>query len=517
MGYGHRELQRLWLGLAGSLLVLCALASAAQAIPSPGQVPGGPALEQVLAGPGLRGAALSVLVVDRASGQELFAHSPDRLLVPASNQKLITATAALAAFGPAHRFVTEVEASSQPDAQGRVARLSVRGSGDPSLTSEQWWRLAADLRALGLREVTDLLTVDDRVFDDERWHASWQPITARAYHAPVGALSANYGAFRVRVAPGARVGEPARITVDPPIPYLQLVRRATTGAPGSAVSLRVDRVAGGSTEQVQVAGSIPVGGEARDVYRSVAHPTRYAAAVLRQQLEANGIRVSATTRRAPMPAGGVALLSFEGFELARVVTLFLKNSNNMIGEALVKALGRGVDGTPGSWPRGLAAVRRILREHGVELGRARLADGSGLSRDNRLSARILVEVLLLADRSFEWAPELLAALPIAGRDGTLKKRAAGVRDRVRAKTGLLTGVTGLSGFARTADGRDLVFSLLANGYRQGDRAAMNQVDRFVAALVSGGPGSASQRGEAQPEQGVEVVVDCVGGAADHDG
>ena len=474
MGQGHGRSPQPGRAVWGLLLGLCSMASAAHADPS---------LLQVLSGPGLRGAAVSVLVVDRRSGEELFARYPDRRLVPASNQKLLTATAALASFGPTHRFVTEVGASAAPDAEGRVSRLSVRGGGDPSLTSEQWWRLAADLRALGLREVSDLLTVEDRIFDDERWHPSWQPVTARAYHAPVGALTANYGTFRVRVAPGAGVGAPAQVTIDPPIPYLALVPRAMTGAPGSRASLRVDRLAVGATEQVQVAGSIPVEGKARDIYRSVAHPTRYAAAVLRQQLEANGIRVLGATRRAPMPAEGVPLLSFEGYELARVVALFMKNSNNMIGEALIKAMGRGANGTPGSWPRGLAALRRILGERGVDLAEARLADGSGLSRENRVSARMLVEVLRVADRSFELAPELLASLPIAGRDGTLEKRAEAARDRVRAKTGLLTGVTGLSGFARTAEGRDVVFSLLANGYRAGDRAAMRQVDRFVAALI----------------------------------
>ena len=458
--------------IAAGLLLLVARASG-----------GVDALDRVLAAPALKGAALSVLVVDRATGEPVFSRHPERLLVPASNQKLLTATAALLHFGPTHRFVTAIEALAPPNAAGRVAELGVRAGGDPAMTSEQWWRLAADLRVIGVREV-GALRVDDSAFDDERWHPSWQPVTARAYHAPIGALTANYGAFRVHVAPGARAGEPARVALDPPVPYLKLVARVTTAAPGTRHGLRVDRIATGDAEQVRVAGKVPAGGDARDVYRSVAHPTRYAAAVFRQQLEANGIRVTGATRRAPSPGGGVELLAFEGHALARVISLFMKNSNNMIGESLIKALGRGPNGEPGSWSRGLAAMRRVLREHGVDLGEARFADGSGLSRENRVSARVLVDVLRTADRSFGVAPELMASLPIAGRDGTLKKRAQAAQDRVRAKTGLLTGVTGLSGIARTAGGRELVFSLLANGYARGDRAAMDQVDRFVAELVA---------------------------------
>lgn len=441
-------------------------------------------LERALAAPGLRGARLSVLVVDRESGDVLFAQHPERLLVPASNQKLLTALAALAAWGPSHRFETELLAPGPVTSQGELAGLYVRASGDPAMTSEQWWRLAANLRALGIRRIQGPLVLDDRAFDAVRWHPSWQPISARAYHAPVGALSANYGAFRVRVAAGEKAGDPARVTLDPPVPYLRLRNRARTVAAGGRTALTVDRVALGSSEEVRVAGSLPAGGEARDFYRSVAHPTRYAAAVLRQQLVANGIVVDGPTRLARVPKDARPLLAFEGFTLGRIVQLFLKNSNNMIAEALVKALGRGPQGEPGSWPRGLAAVRERLVGLGIDLTGVRLADGSGLSRDNRLSARVLVEVLRAADRDFELAPDLLAALPIAGRDGTLERRAGASRDRLRAKTGLLTGVTALTGIARTAGGRDVIFSILANGYTRGDRAAMNAVDAFAQALIA---------------------------------
>ncbi|MBW2244377.1 MAG: D-alanyl-D-alanine carboxypeptidase/D-alanyl-D-alanine-endopeptidase [Deltaproteobacteria bacterium] len=471
---GQRSIGRSWLLL---LLLLALIASAGDA---------SEAIDQALGAPGLRGSRLSVLVVDRESGDLLYARHPDRPLVPASNQKLLTAVAALATWGPSHRFETEVLAPGPVKAHGELAGLYVRGAGDPSMTSEQWWRLAADLRALGVVRIRGPLVLDDRAFDDERWHSSWQPISARAYHAPVGALSANYGAFRVRVAPGAKVGGPARVTLDPPVPYLKLQSQAQTGPPGSQAALTVDRVALGTAEQVRVSGSLPYAGEAKDVYRSVAHPTRYAAAVLRQQLAANGIVLEGPTRRAPVPRGAEPLLAFEGFALGRIVTLFVKNSNNMIAEALVKLLGRGPAGEPGTWPRGLAAMRSTLASLGIDLDGVRLADGSGLSRDNRVSARVLVDVLRAADRRFEMAPELLAALPIAGRDGTLKKRASTTRDRLRAKTGLLTGVTALTGIAQTTGGREVVFSILANGYTRGDRAAMNAVDAFAEAVVGEG-------------------------------
>jgi D-alanyl-D-alanine carboxypeptidase/D-alanyl-D-alanine-endopeptidase (penicillin-binding protein 4) len=291
--------------LAAALLwILCwgcaapAPAAAAGAAPRPASAeePWQAALERAAAAKGLRGASLSALVVDRRSGAVLWAREADALLIPASTQKLLTAVAALDAFGPAHRFVTELRASRPIGTDGAVGDLFVRG-GDPSLTSEQWWRLAADLRALGLLEVRGDLVLDDSLFDAVRWHSSWGPITARAYHAPVGALSANFGAFRVRVGPGAAAGAPLEARVDPPIGYFSVENGGRTGKARSRSTLSVERRSAEGAEQIRVQGSVPVGAAPNEIWRSTADPLAYAGAVLRMQLEANGIRVAGAVRR----------------------------------------------------------------------------------------------------------------------------------------------------------------------------------------------------------------------------
>ena len=129
-------------------------------------------LDAVLQSRGLEGARLGVLVVAREDGRVLYQRNPDRPLVPASNLKILTAVAALSAWGPTHRFVTKIFATSPPDPQGSIETLVVRGGGDPALTSEQLWRMAADLRRLGIRRVRDGLLLDASAFDDERWHPS---------------------------------------------------------------------------------------------------------------------------------------------------------------------------------------------------------------------------------------------------------------------------------------------------------------------------------------------------------
>ena len=444
-------------------------------------------VERALAARGLAGAALSALVVERATGAEVLARNPDALLMPASTQKVLTAVAALSLFGPSHRFVTTVRASRPIGPEGAVGDLFVSG-GDPAMTSEQWWRLAADLRALGLREVRGDLVLDDGLFDEQRWHPSWAPLSARAFHAPVSALSANFGAYRVRVAPGAEPGAPLRATIDPPVPYLHLVNEGRTGKRGSASTLTVERAPGAAEERVLVGGSVALGSEPDDVWRSVSDPLTYAAAVLRLQLEAVGIHVAGGVRRAAATPGATLLLEYEGLPLQQIASLFLKYSNNFIAECLLRWLALGPapapTAPPASWAAGTEALRGRLAALGVPLGGAQLVDGSGLSRENRVSARLLVETLRRGDALFEAGPELLAGLPIAARDGTLRRRAEGARGRVRAKTGSLDGVTSLAGFARSERGREFVFAVIANDLHHGDAAAAAAMDGVLAALVS---------------------------------
>ncbi len=434
---------------------------------------------------GFQGGAQSMLVLDRATGAELFAKNPDRTLAPASTQKVLTTLAALEAFGAGHQFTTEVLAPAPPDADGAVTSLAIRGA-DPAMTGEQWWRLASDLRALGVSRITGDVVLDDSWFDAERWHPSWQPVSARAYHAPIGALSANYGAFRVIVSPGAKIGAPARVQVDPPLAYFPLVRNARTSRPGSGASLSVERARDpeGAGERVTVGGSIALGADRVEIWRSVIDPTAYAAAVFRQQLEAAGIRVDGRVAPGPAPANAALLYEFEGLPLRTVADLVLKYSNNFIAEALLKHLGRLDSGAPGSWANGAAALRARLQALGLPLEGVEIVDGSGLSRSNRVSARLLVGALTRADRSFAVGPDLLAGLPIAAEDGTLRKRAEEARGLVRAKTGTLDGVTALAGWARTERGREVVFALISNGHRHGDVEAIAAVDAFAAALVN---------------------------------
>jgi D-alanyl-D-alanine carboxypeptidase/D-alanyl-D-alanine-endopeptidase (penicillin-binding protein 4) len=475
-------MRRVWSGIATALTLALAGPAAATDLSA--------RLDAALRNRALKEARIGVLVVTQNDGRVLYERRPDRALTPASNQKILTAIAALSAFGPAYRFVTEVFADAPPDAEGSVDVLAIRGSGDPALTSEQYWRLAADLRLLGVRRVRNGLLLDASAFDGERWHPNWGQTSARAYYGPVAALSANYSAFTATVKAGSKPGKPVRVLLDPQVTHLRLNNRAKTGDRRAATSLVVDRVRSGRVEEVVVSGIVRAASESKAYPRSVLDPVRYAGSVLHAQLGANGIAVEGENRVGVVPDSMVSLLQFEGKSLADVVQLFLKYSNNAMGEMLVKALGVRDNGV-GSWSTGIAAVRKELERIGIDVAKLSIVDGSGLSYQNRVTPRTLVSALRVAKASFGFGPEFVAALPIAAADGTLEKRTEGAANRVRAKTGLLTRITSLSGYAMSADGQPLVFSILVNGFSGSDEAAMDAVDHFASELtksrISGAP------------------------------
>lgn len=438
-------------------------------------------LKQALAVPALAGSEVGALVVRDRDHKVLFDFRANRDLIPASNLKVLTAVAALSHWGAAHRFTTVVVSDRAPDLKGEVGELCLRGGGDPLLTSEEWWRLAADLRLEGVRRINGDVFLDASMFDSESYHPSWGEMTDRAYHGRVAALSANYGAFKVTVRPGKLVGERPRVLIDPPIPYLVAVNRSRMVS-GNGSKINVSRVRKENFEEVHVSGDVSVRSSTRSFYRNVADPVRYAGSVFEMQLKALGIALGGEVR---LGAGSCTkkLLAFSGQPLSVIVHRFLKWSNNNIGEMLLKSLGASAQGEPGSWLNGIDAARSEIAGLGVNLGSSSWVDGSGLSRGNRLSASTLVDVLLRAKGDYEFGAEFRSSLPIGGIDGTLRGRTGGAGSRVRAKTGLISGVMGLSGYVASANGESLTFAVLVNGFQSSEIAIVKALDAFASVMV----------------------------------
>jgi len=421
------------------------------------------------------------------TGEELFAHGADALLNPASNVKLFTSAAALSRLGPDYRFETEFFLAPAPGVRGRT-NLHVRGKGDPTLVNERLWVIAGELAHLGPARVGDLV-LDDSWFDGEREGPGYdQERGDRAYLAPTGALSIDFNAVAVHLAPGDAAGAPGRVSLEPASDFLQLVNRTVTTPPGTRRRVTVSSEVAAGRQRVTVEGHLPLPGRSQVVYRKVDDPPRYFGATLRRYLELRGVKVTGKVRLGEVPEGARLLHVAESESLGEVVRRLNKHSNNFVAEQILKALGAESQGAPGSWPKGIAAVEEFLAGAGLPRGTYLMKNGSGLNDANRFSARQTVTLLEEMWRRFPVAAEFVGALPVAGRDGTIRWRMEGTAaaGHLRAKTGTLEGVTSLSGYAESRDGEHLAFAILVNDHAGRSAGTVQAVDALGAAIAAAG-------------------------------
>jgi D-alanyl-D-alanine carboxypeptidase/D-alanyl-D-alanine-endopeptidase (penicillin-binding protein 4) len=426
-------------------------------------------LDALLTTGNLDGAGVS-LVVRTLTGETVYSRAGGNRLQPASNTKLVTSVAALDILGADYRFTTTVHAAGRRYGPVLDGDLVLRGTGDPTMLAADYDTLARAVAATGTKLVRGRLVADDTWFDDVRLGTAWSWDDEAAYYAAqVSALTASpdtdydAGSIIVRVAPG-QDGR-AVVTTEPPTDYVTIANTAVTGASGSANTINVDRVHGANT--ITVTGSIPAGGAATTVWKSVWEPTGYAAALFRAALSRHGVRVLGATTRGTVPADATTLARKQSMPLRELMVPFLKLSNNLHAEILVKAMGRAVSDR-GTWSAGLAAMAARLPDYGVNPARLSLRDGSGLSRMDQISPDQLA-TLLGAARNRPWFDDWHQALPVAGNadrlvGGTLRSRMRGTlaEGRVHAKTGTLTGISSLSGYVLTAGGEEWVFSMVTN-------------------------------------------------------
>ena len=445
-------------------------------------------LSRMTASPALAGARVGVLVVSLDTGEVVFARSPDELMNPASNVKLFTAAAALDRLGPEYRFETEFLTAPGP---GGARTLYVRGKGDPTFVSERLWSAAGELAAAGLEKVGDVV-VDDSFFDAAREGPGFdQEEGDRAYLAPAGAVSLDFNTVQVHVLPGNRAGSPARVRLEPGSDFFLLENRVLTAGPRAKRRVTVSsRPAPGGHQKVVVSGQVPLGGRSQVLWRRVDDPPLHFGHALRRLLEQRGVKVSGTVRTGTVPPGAALLHVSESEPLALVVRRLQKHSNNFMAEQILKTLGAEALGPPGTWPKGVSAVEEFLAGVGIPRGTYLMRNGSGLNDANRFSARQAVRLLQDMWRRFPLAPEYVSALPVAGRDGTIRWRMEGTAasGHLRAKTGTLQGVTSLCGYVEGAGGERLAFAVLVNDHG-GRVRTVRAVDEIGALLASGGTAS----------------------------
>ncbi len=424
-----------------------------------------------------------ILIVAPDRRDTLASVQPDRLVMPASNQKLITGAVALARLGAAYQWQTTFLRTG-PIIKGVLrGDLVIVGTGDPSVSTAMrgdplsaFDSLVTALRASGVTRIAGhVRSSDGHAFPGSPLGFGWDWDDLDApYGAGVAELMFNDSFTDVQVHGCRAAGRAACVTTTPartaPVIRSQVVIRAK-GTGVADLNWWRDSAA---TPGIVVRGSIASGDS---VQFSAAQPDvrgSYVAAV-REALIRSGIQVA---DRSMSSTGSDTIAVLRSAPLRDVLKAMQKPSQNQIAEALFRTLGleaTGV-GTPDS---ARAVVERQLDEWGVRRDAHAIRDGSGLSRHDYLTPRAIVQVLDTMRRSATF-PVFHESLPAPGEDGTLKNRMQRFAERrVRAKTGTIDKARALSGFATTSTGELIVFSIVANNFTVANR----EVDRIAELIV----------------------------------
>ena len=411
------------------------------------------------------------------TGEHLYDLNAGRLMMPASNMKIVTLAAAADVLGWNYRFTTTLETSAAVEAGVLRGDLIVRGGGDPTINSrdkraasvlDEW---AAALRAAGILQIEGRILGDDQRFDDEGIGPGWAwDYLQFGYAAPVGALQFNENLATLTVGPAAQAGDPAQVQVTPGA-GLEVLNRVNTAAAESPASIeyrrRIDRPV------LEITGSIGAGSKPLERAVAVVNPTVYFAQSLKDGLIARGIAVTGSAvdlddvaaELAGTTSGRRTIVETASPPLREIGAVLMKVSHNLYAETLVKAIGASRGGL-GTFEGGLTAIRGALASWGVPSDGYVNADGSGLSRYNYLAASTVTAILEREYRDDRHRDAFIATLPVAGKEGTVATRMQRTRAEGNAvvKTGSISNARSLSGYVRTRDGEMLVFSILANDF-----------------------------------------------------
>jgi serine-type D-Ala-D-Ala carboxypeptidase/endopeptidase (penicillin-binding protein 4) len=452
------------LRLAGCLLLSALLASSA--------VAGVDAQAQAMVrAADLRTTKVAIYAEDLQTGQPLISLNADEPMIPASNMKLVTTAAALDTLGPGFVFKTELRwadegvtaRAAKPTADTTAvpaaasgATLVIRGDGDPGLGDPELLALAnkdiedllqswvAAVKAAKITRVRRLL-VDDRVFDQEFTHPTWpEAQLSNWYCAQVAGLSFNDNCLDIFPEP-TRAGQSPIVRIRPTANFLSTTNKAVTITDASQDNFWVVRKPG--TNDLTFWGKVK-SRRTQPLAVTMHDPPIFFTQVLSNRLIEAGIPVEACGRISPdeqLPPGRV--LHTIKTELPAVIARCNKDSQNLFAECLMKRLGFAKTGAPGSWENGAAAIRLMLANRlGPTAAVVNIADGSGMSRDNRVTPRVLVRLLDAMHQDPKTSDIYRTSLSEAGRDGTLKDRLENIDGKVYGKTGFINGVSTMSGY-----------------------------------------------------------------------
>jgi len=423
---------------------------------------------------------LGIKIVSLHTGKVLYEKNAQKLFVPSSTLKLLTAGAALYYLGPQYQFETAFYADGPVENGILFGNLYLNGSGDPSLTYADLEDLVFQLHALNIHEIQGDLMIDASCFDEIDQGPGWMwDEGADPWNSSLSGLMVQHSCIDLWIHPGRHINASPRVITSPKTSYVKVLNEAETVEKEN--QLTVERLWMERGNRIKISGKIALDASSKKYRVSLADPTHYTATLAAELLKRHRIVLKGELSQRSVPAEAKRLSSHRSERLSVLLHGVLKESDNLYANALFKKCAEKVHGAPGTWQRGALAIRTFLKkEVGIKVDDAVILDGDGASRYNLISPDQMVIFLQWLYDGCPFAPELLAALPMGGMDGTLSNRSMDMS--IRAKSGTMTGLSGLAGFVTTADGEPLAFTIYENGFLKQESPKAQIEDKICAFL-----------------------------------
>jgi len=428
-----------------------------------------PEVEKALARYKVPGTSLSVFVREVGRDEPIISYNSQVPRNPASAMKVVTTYAALESLGPAYTWRTRAYATGPIRDQVLQGNLVLVGGGDPYMTAERWWSFVSDLRQAGVQRIAGDVVIDNTLFAPQgEDRGSFDNRPYRTYNVLPDALMVNFQTVTINVVPDAATSSvrasanpwPANLTLENAV---QLNPGSCRRASGGVV---VSMPEGPTGSRVNLSGRYAAGCGQFSVSRAVMRAPDYAFGLFQTLWQQAGGSIDGGMKLGAVPADARLLYTHDSLSLAEIIRLVNKYSNNVMARMVFLTLAAEKAGRPATSAGGRQAVQAFLASRGISIPELRLENGSGLSRDERISALGLADVLLDAYKS-QYMPEFAASLPLSATDGTLRRRfrSGEMQGRLRMKTGSLEDVSALAGYVNAASGRTFVTVIILNDPR----------------------------------------------------
>ena len=431
---------------------------------------------------------IAIEIFDLTEGKLLYSHNNKLLLNPASNMKLLTSAAGLVFLGPEYEFKTKLYYSGIAEGTTIFGDLYVVGGLDPDITSDDIDTLVQAVKSVGKRFIINNIYADISIKDSLYWGSGWMWDEHPDSDAPLlSALNMNDNIIEVFVT-GNKVGLRGDVSLKPETKFVRVENHSVTVPSNVPNDLNITRDWVNNKNTIIIEGNVREG-EISDSSEhaeklNLLEPEKYFLTLFKEHLEKENIYPTGELEIKPLPEGSVYLTEIN-HSLAEVLMNLNKKSDNLNAEMVLYALALKDSAAPAIAKNGIEIIKSLIDSIGLDPDDYSLADGSGVSRYNLVSAELIVELLKYMYKHSEFIT-FYKSLPIAGVDGTLEKRMKNTlaESNVHAKTGTLTGVSSLSGYVFANNGNLISFSIFMQNYVENKSVARSFQDKICELLAN---------------------------------